>query len=256
MPLESYRSKLRKAYMTYMSIRQLMVPPVLEPGEDEVMYLARQLKTDLEVLKTIERTRYLRERSPVPKAGSLHLAWEFAKDPAHHHRFRNMLRVSPLVFDILIDLIKDHPVFQNNSNRPQAPVDIQLAVTLYRMGRNGNGVSVMDVARNCAISEGSVELYTDRCFTAILSLHAVFVRPLTPEEKEVEKEWVDAQVGFKGLWREGWIMYDGTIVVVFARPGHQGDAYYTRKSNYGFNVQVRPFSSTYRVFSFTYVMVD
>jgi hypothetical protein len=33
-------------------------------------------------------------------------------------------------------------------------------------------------------------------------------------------------------------MYDGTIVVLYKRPGLDGDAYYTCKSNYGLNVQV------------------
>jgi hypothetical protein len=33
-------------------------------------------------------------------------------------------------------------------------------------------------------------------------------------------------------------MYDGTIVVLYAKPGLNGDAYYTRKENYGLNVQV------------------
>ena len=62
--------------------------------------------------------------------------------------------------------------------------------------------------------------------------------PLTQEEKEIEKQWIDAHVGFRGLWREGWVMYDGTIVVLHERPGFNGDAYFTRKSNYGLNVQV------------------
>ena len=33
-------------------------------------------------------------------------------------------------------------------------------------------------------------------------------------------------------------MYDGTIVVLHERPGFNGDVYFTRKSNYGLNVQV------------------
>ena len=66
------------------------------------------------------------------------------------------------------------------------------------------------------------------------------MRPLTADEKEVEKRWIDTHMGFEGLWREGWVMYDGTIVVLYARPGLDGDAYYTRKSNYGLNLQVSP----------------
>ena len=52
-----------------------------------------------------------------------------------------MLRVSPQVFQTLLWLIEDHPVFQNNSNNFQTPVETQLAVTLYQMGCFGNGAS-------------------------------------------------------------------------------------------------------------------
>lgn len=86
---------------------------------------------------------------------------------------------------------------------------------------------------------GSVEKFTDWCFDAIESLHDLFVRKLTPEEKEREKQWMDEHLGFRGTWRDGWIMYDGTIVVLYHKPGLNGDAYYTRKANYGLNAQVR-----------------
>jgi hypothetical protein len=70
-----------------------------------------------------------------------------------------MLRVSPEVFDVILSFIHDNPVFHNNSNNPQAPVQTQLAVMLYRLGRYGNGASIEDVARISGISEGSVENY-------------------------------------------------------------------------------------------------
>ena len=66
----------------------------------------------------------------------------------------------------------------------------------------------------------------------------MFVHSLTPEEKEQEKRWVDEHLGFRATWREGWVMYDGTIVVLYRCPGMQGETYYTRKGNYGLNVQV------------------
>ncbi|KAG5635170.1 hypothetical protein H0H81_012170 [Sphagnurus paluster] len=197
-----------------------------------------RLQADIDLFNLIKDTRYLNPRTSFPKAGNLHLAWEYAKNPAHHDMFIQMLRVSPVVFMVILELIKDHPIFMNNSNVPQTPVDYQLAVTLYRMGRFGNAACLADIAREAGISEGSVELFTNRCFTAIESLHDMFVRPLTPEEKEKEKRWMDEHVGFKGLWREGWTMYDGTIVVLYSQPGLDGDAYYTRKGNYGLNLQV------------------
>ena len=106
------------------------------------------------------------------------------------------------------------------------------------MGHFGNGASLEDVACMAGCSEGAVKNYTDRCFKAIESLHDIFVRCLTDEEKEKEKKWMDKHLGFQGLWREGYLMYDGTIVVLYAKPGLNGDAYYTWKANYGLNVQV------------------
>lgn len=85
------------------------------------------------------------------------------------------------------------------------------------MGHYGNAASVEEVARVDGCGEGLVENYTasDRCFTAIEGLHDLFVHRPTPVEKEVEKSWMDENLGFKGKWQDGWLMYDGTIVVLF-----------------------------------------
>ncbi|KAJ6616864.1 hypothetical protein B0H10DRAFT_1798595 [Mycena sp. CBHHK59/15] len=56
-----------------------------------------------------------------------------------------MLRVSPMVFAVILELIQDHTIFTNNSNVPQTPVDVQLAVTLYRLGHYGNAASLEDI---------------------------------------------------------------------------------------------------------------
>ncbi|KAG2062625.1 hypothetical protein BDR04DRAFT_1040075, partial [Suillus decipiens] len=71
-----------------------------------------------------------------------------------------MLHVSSEIFQVILNLIEDHPVFYNNSNNAQVPVQIQLAVTLYRMGQYGNGASIEDIAHFAGISEGAVVLYT------------------------------------------------------------------------------------------------
>ena len=131
-----------------------------------------------------------------------------------------MLHVTPLVFYAILQLIENHPVFLNHSNHAQTAVEQQLAVTLYQMGHCGNAASVEDVACLAGCGEGLVINYTDWCFTAI------------------EKRWMDENIGFRGKWRNGWLMYDGTIVVLFQKPGLNRDAYYTQKGNYGLNVQV------------------
>lgn len=224
-----------RSYLTHMAIRDIVDMVEDDNFEEQI----NRLEIDIRIIQAIKNTRYLRGQThKIAKAGNIHLAWIYADNPDDQDRFLNMLRVSPLVFNVLVELIKDDPVFCNNANVPQAAVEYQLSVTLYRMGRYGNGASMMDVARVAGCSEGSVEKFTDRCLEAIDKLHDMFVRKLTEEEKEVEKRWMEERLGFSGLWREGWLMYDGTIAVLYARPGLNGDAYYTRKANYGFNVQV------------------
>ncbi|KAF7321839.1 DDE Tnp4 domain-containing protein [Mycena kentingensis (nom. inval.)] len=248
MPRLTAHEQVSRSYMTWMCVRDA----VLLDTQQDAEFLVQKLSVDIETLRLIRNTRYLAPREPVAKAGSLHLAWIYKTGtPSDQKRFENMLRMSPYCFDVLLQLIQDHPIFTNNSNNPQAPVEEQLAVTLYRMGRYGNGASVQDIARTAGCSEGSVENFTNRVFTAIESLHDLFVRPLTEEEKDREKQWVEDSLGFGGLWREGWIMYDGTIVPLFTKPALNGQGYYTRKSNYGLNVQIGNTPSNLRIVDYS-----
>ena len=194
---------------------------------------------DKEILEDICQTCYLQGHSfCIPKQQNLNLAWKYAQNPADYQHFMNILRVSPQVFQAPLHLIEDHAVFQNNSNNCQTLVEIQLAVTLYCMGCFGNGTSLEDIARVSGGSEGSVENFTEQCFRAIKDLHDLFVRPLTCDEMEEEKGWMNQCLGFVGTWQDGWLMYDGTIVVLYQKPGLNGGAYYTHKANYGLNAQV------------------
>ncbi|KAG5649381.1 hypothetical protein H0H81_004195 [Sphagnurus paluster] len=168
----------------------------------EAAYL--QFNLDAAAMPALSETRYFNGRDHhVPKSGNIHLAWEYAQDPHDYSRFLNMLHIPPLSFNVLLELIKNHPVFYNQSQSAQAPVETQLAVTLYQMGGYGNGASVQEVACVAGILEGSVDNYTDQCLTAIESLHDIYICPLTAGEKEVEKTWLENQLGFCGLWRDG-----------------------------------------------------
>jgi hypothetical protein len=115
---------------------------IVAPESLDFATMVDKLAGDIQTLKAIRETRYLCPRDHVPKAGNLHLAWVYAENPNDHDRCTNMLRVPPYVFRVLLDLIKHHKVFTNNSNVPQTPVDQQLAVALYWLGRYGNAASV------------------------------------------------------------------------------------------------------------------
>lgn len=81
---------------------------------------------------------YMNERREVPKSqDNMRLlldVWKVERPEI----FRSYLRVSPRVFDELVEVIKDDPAFHTNSNRPQLPVRQQLAIALYRFGHFGN----------------------------------------------------------------------------------------------------------------------
>ncbi|KDQ17750.1 hypothetical protein BOTBODRAFT_29902 [Botryobasidium botryosum FD-172 SS1] len=243
-----YRTQLRRAYLKYMVLRAIALGP--PEDTDAAMQL---LEEDTAILLAIEKIRYLRARDRILRFGSLDEAWQYARDPHTHHRFTQMFRVAPNSFQFILRLIQDHTVFQSQSHVPQMPVQTQLAITLYRLGRYGNGASVMDVARMAGVSEGSVELFTRRTFTAIMSYHDTFVRRLTDGEKEVEKAWVERHSGCPG-WREGWLMHDGTIIPLFQKPTQNGDAYFTRKSNYGLNAQIGNVPSNLRIVDYSHGM--
>jgi len=115
-------------------------------NQQSIELMHKQNDVDIMALLSILLTQYSNGQTTVPKSGNIHLAWDFAQKPANHDRFINMLRVSPLVFQTILTLIEEHPVFTNSSHNGQTLVEQQLAVTLFRMERSGNGASVEDIA--------------------------------------------------------------------------------------------------------------
>jgi hypothetical protein len=158
--------------------------------------------------------------------------WKYT-DPV---RFRYNIRVAPDTFDFLLTLIKDHPVFANNSPNPQVPVIYQLAIALYRLGHDGNATSVEQVAQWAGCSAGLVVISTRRVMVAVLSLHDRAVRWPTEGEKCEASDWIEAHSC--AAWRPGYAMVDGTLIPLYAKPAHFGAQFYDRKSNYSLGVQV------------------
>jgi uncharacterized protein GlcG (DUF336 family) len=65
------------------------------------------------------------------------------------------------------NFIKDDPIFSNNSLLSQYSVEIQVMVTLNRLGCDGNGASVGALGRMFGISYGTVHNFTNRVFRAL-----------------------------------------------------------------------------------------
>lgn len=187
-------------------------------------------------LEALEATRVLYPNDPVPKVSQLGLVL-FDYRESHPARFRRNLRVSPDTFDRLCDSLRGDEGFQNNSRHRQAPVEIQLAIFLYRAGHFGNAASVESVAQWAGASVGFVVKSTHRVLGAIMGLHDEAIRPATEEEKASAKAWIGQSTCWD--WRHGWIMVDGTLIPLFAKPGWHGETYFDRKSNYSLSLTVR-----------------
>lgn len=159
------------------------------------------------------------------------------KDSRSDH-FRQQIRINPTTFDALVAAIQDDSVFMNKSNNPQMPVEEQLAITLFRFGRDGNGSGLQDVANWAGVAKGTVSLVTRRVMVAILRPEFMERAVRFPDGAEVQeaKEWV-AKHSCRS-WKKGWCFVDGSLIPLATRPEWFGESYWDRKDRYSLNVQV------------------
>lgn len=188
----------------------------------------------------VEKSRVLFVRPKASCAPQLHLLEEWALD--HPEKFRRKLRVDPPVFTELVNQISNHPVFHNNSNNPQLPVPVQLAIFLNSAGHYGNAATTEDVAEWAGVSTGTVYNCHRRVMIALLQHHDTVINfdPLYPDdqvERERAKKWVEERTCSE--WRGGFLCVDGTPFNLFQKPGLHGEGFYDRKSNYSLSAQVR-----------------
>ena len=73
--------------------------------------------------------------------------------------FCEALHINPTTFDALISAIKCNPIFTNNLNNSQMPVEEQV-VTLYRFGHDSNASGLQAVANWASVGKGTVALVT------------------------------------------------------------------------------------------------
>ncbi len=206
--------------------------------EEDRLYFERQTAIQ-DRIHYLENTRVLQPKN-VKKVSQLYLVLESYKenDP---QRFRRNLRVLPNTFDALLAHIGWHPIF--GADR-QMPVEHQLAIALFRFGHFGNAASVESVAQWAGCSAGMVVNATRRVIEAFLTFHDDIIHWPSSEEKK-QQEGLGVEAASCAAWRDGWLFVDGTLVPLADKPGHHGEAYFDRKSNYSLNVQVRLYFSIY-----------
>jgi hypothetical protein len=179
---------------------------------------------------SISTTRYLEPRFRAPLASPFNL-----KDMLRDRRtdFRQAMRTSPEGFAALLAMIQNHPVFFSTSRNPPPPVEHQLAITLERLGSNGNGASVGRFARNYKVGRGTVINCTRRVIEAVLDRGKTYLKWPNSERRQAISH-VLSQDGFPAC--VGFV--DGTTIPLFQRPGLDGEVFFDRKHNYSLNLQV------------------
>ncbi|EJD40116.1 hypothetical protein AURDEDRAFT_18858, partial [Auricularia subglabra TFB-10046 SS5] len=153
--------------------------------------------------------------------------------------FRSYVRVWPDAFDDLVLAISGHPVFSNDSQNDQLPVNVQLALTLYRLGHNGNGAGALKVMILCGVGYGTVHAVTNRVLVALCSDSFRSSTTYIPEHGSAEKEEAQHAVAEMSCeaWQGGHLLVDGSPIVLYIKPAFFGLSFFDRKSNYSINLQ-------------------
>jgi len=179
-------------------------------------------------LLTLNEERYLESRI-YNVAKSQH--WYNYILPSYRNiRFKKILRMLPENFKSLVNLIKNHSIFHNNSSKQQASVELQLAVFLRRLGSRSD---IFSICSNYGISEGTVILFCKRVMMAIISHKPFYIKwPIGQARKFVQE-------GFKAIGGIDDIIgsIDGTHFVLQNAPKKDKEVYFSRKKRYALHYQ-------------------
>lgn len=134
--------------------------------------------------------------------------------------FRQLFRTSRQGFVSLFTVLESHPVFSNSSQCSRTAPAWRLALTLCRLGVNGNGASVGKMQAIFGVGAGTVCLFTNRVIEAILAQFDGWLEwPAAGRRRELAR--VMQEEGFLGY--VGFI--DGTTLPLSQKPGVDGKVY-------------------------------
>jgi hypothetical protein len=218
-----------------------------ESGSSESMDLTQMLMVDyygmlVALEDEVAKVCVLHQHPPSTRIPQLQLLDEWQLD--HPELYQRKLRVFPEVFTEIVKLIKDHPIFHNNSTKPQLPVQIQLAIFLNAAGHYGNAATSQDMAEWAGVSKGTVYNCYKWVMLAILHHHDSMIhfdptQQKYQEEKQRAQRYVEERTCSQ--WKGGFLCVDGTSFPLFQKPGWYGKGYFDRKCNYSLINQVSTF---------------
>ena len=138
--------------------------------------MTEDVLTWLMIYESLRKQRYLYDRLP-----------ELVSPKLSDDRFRKILRMDRLSFKYVTSLIKDDPVFYNNSNIQQTPVYAQLHYELYKLGSDGNAGSWTSCASKWGISEGHMYDCILRVIEALCKLKDQLITWPNQNKRKIER---------------------------------------------------------------------
>lgn len=212
-------------YHTKNDTYRMFVREYVEQGD-----LTEDVLTWLMIYQSLHEQRYLYDRLPIPKSNWAHIVLPQLSDD----RFRKILRMDRLSFKYVTSLIKDDPVFYNNSNIPQTPVHAQLHYALYKFGSDGKAGSWTSGASKWGISEGHMYDCTLRVIEALCKLKDQLIIWPNQNKRKMESMKNSDREGFLGAVGE----LDGTDIVLKFKPGgaFRGEIFFNRKKRYALDL--------------------
>ena len=147
--------------------------------------------------------------------------------------FLNHFRMHRRSFWILVEIVTPRwPVIVPISH--PYPIYQQLAVGLYVLGSaGGGGLERTRVSLN--ISKGAVDKYLWRTIAVISRLLPTYVKWPSAEERSIERDMRDE--GVEGIFQDCVGFLDGSIIILREKPQMDPEAYFSRKKEYGINLQ-------------------
>ena len=110
--------------------------------------------------------------------------------------------------------------------KPARPIDQQIAAGLYMLG--GGGRTVADCRVNMNIAHSTIWIYAWRTIELLARLLGEYVQWQEPEQARYDRHKIfRCCIGF----------LDGSIIILRTKPKLNPEAYFSRKKNYGFNLQ-------------------
>jgi hypothetical protein len=241
MPKLSWRNpKVGELFLTWMNLRRRRLLEFFILGEDPFnIFDVLQEQEAKRQFRIEERLRYSTCSRVKYRMGVASAIFEEdlrEREDAEEHEpwlndaeFKDKYRLTRSSFWLIVDLIKDHPVFQSKF-RKQAPVEHQLLTLLCFLGMEGNGMSDRKGRSVFRAAKGTIRGHKDRVVEALLGcLYEDSVKWPDPAERRLIATRIRAEFGIPNCVG----VADGTLLPLAFRPSTEDYADYKgRKMHY------------------------